>query len=399
MKKWVKVIVLVVLLILAMFIARNTANINTNNVNVDNTIKNNESKKEENDEIKEKEYSEDIEVVATLEDAITNNSAWCGTFQLVWNDMQDEVVKQDIVFQKQIELVENLNKQTFKEEDISEEYYYKTYGLKTLDLKEKIEKGIKEKFDQNSDVLDLLDWNGVPKDDSGYTTSHKEYLFYVMLYREFNFENEFEELESSTFKGTQEEYEDIKFFGLELNGNYEARKQINVLYYNSEEDFAVKLNTKEGDEVILVKGDNGATFDDIYNNVLLKENSYDELKTLFTENDTLKVPNLNIDVLKKYEELMENGDGTKLFYAADGDVCSIKNAIQTIKFTLDKTGGKIKSEAVIEMTKDSAMIMDPEEVEYRYFEFDSEFTIFLKEEGKDKPYFAANIDDITLFQE
>ena len=115
--------------------------------------------------------------------------------------------------------------------------------------------------------------------------------------------------------------------------------------------------------------------------------------------DTLKVPNLDIDVLKKYEELMENGDGTKLFYAADGDVCSIKNAIQTIKFTLDKTGGKIKSEAVIEMTKDSAMIMDPEEVEYRYFEFDSEFTIFLREEGKDKPYFAANIDDITLFQE
>ena len=392
MKRWVKVIVLVVLLILAMFIARNTANINTNNVNVDNTVKNNE-------EISELEYSEDIKVVATLEDTITNNSAWCGTFQLVWNDMQNEVVKQDIVFKKQIDLVENLNKQTFKEDDISDEYYYKTYGLKTLDLKEKIEQGIKEKFNQNSDVLDLLDWMGVPQDDTGYPEGHKEYLFYVMLYREFNFESEFEELEPSAFKGTQEEYEDIKFFGLELNGNYKVRKQINVLYYNSEEDFAVKLNTKEGDEVILVKGDNGDTFDDIYNNVLSKESSYDKMKTVFTENDTLKVPNLDIDVLKKYEELIENGDGTKLFYAADGDVCSIKNAIQTIKFTLNKTGGKIKSEAVIEMTKDSAMIMEPEELEYRYFEFDSEFTMFLREKRKDKPYFAANIDDITLFQE
>ena len=139
MKRWVKVIVLVVLLILAMFIARNTANINTNNVNVDNTVKINE-------EISELEYSEDIKVVATLEDTITNNSAWCGTFQLVWNDMQNEVVKQDIVFKKQIDLVENLNKQTFKEDDISDEYYYKTYGLKTLDLKEKIEQGIKEKI-------------------------------------------------------------------------------------------------------------------------------------------------------------------------------------------------------------------------------------------------------------
>ena len=260
-------------------------------------------------------------------------------------------------------------------------------------------KVLKKKFNQNSDVLDLLDWMGVPQDDTGYPEGHKEYLFYVMLYREFNFESEFEELEPSAFKGTQEEYEDIKFFGLELNGNYKVRKQINVLYYNSEEDFAVKLNTKEGDEVILVKGDNGDTFDDIYNNVLSKESSYDKMKTVFTENDTLKVPNLDIDVLKKYEELIENGDGTKLFYAADGDVCSIKNAIQTIKFTLNKTGGKIKSEAVIEMTKDSAMIMEPEELEYRYFEFDSEFTMFLREKRKDKPYFAANIDDITLFQE
>ena len=392
MKKWVKVIVLVVLLILAMFAAKNITNINRNNTSVDNTIKSSETKKEE------KEYSEDIEVVATLEDTITKNSAWCGTFQLVWNDMQNEVVKQDIVFKEQIDLVENLNKQTFKEEDISEEYYYKTYGLKTLDLKNEIEEGIKEKFEQNSDILDSLDWTGVPQDDTGYPDDHKEYLFYVMLYREFNFEKEFNELENDIFEGSQEEYKDISYFGVKLNGNYELRNQVEVLYYNSNEDFAVILNTKEGDEVILVKGDNGNTFNDIYSAVLTKNEKY-KGKLIFTENDTLKVPNLDLDVLKKYEELVENGDGTKIFYAADGDECSIKNAIQTIKFTLDKSGGKIKSEAVIEMYKDSAMIEEPKEVEYRYFEFDSEFTIFLREEGKDLPYFAANIDDITLFQE
>lgn len=391
MKRWVKVIILVVLLILAMFIARNTANINTNNTNIDNTMKSSEV-----EETKEKEHSEDIEVVATLEDTITSNSAWCGTFQLVWNDMQDEVVKQDIVFKKQIELVENLNKQTFKEDDISEEYYYKNYGLMTLNLKEEIEQGIKEKFDEPSDILDTLDWSSAPQDDSGYSDDSKTYLFYVMLFREFNFEKEFEELDNDIFKGSQDEYEDIEYFGIEFDGKEEIQKQVDVLYYNSEEDFAVVLNTKEGDEVILAKGNNGNTFSDIYNAVLSKEDDYNGKKS-FTENDTLKIPNLDLDVLKKYEELIEDGSGDKIFYDIDGNICHIKDALQTIKMTLDKSGGKVKSEAAIVMQMDSVMIEEPK-VENRYFEFDSEFTIFIREGGKDLPYFAANIDDITLFQ-
>ena len=49
----------------------------------------------------EKKYSENIKTVATLEDEITTNSVWCGTFQLVWNDMVNNVVKQDVVFTPQ----------------------------------------------------------------------------------------------------------------------------------------------------------------------------------------------------------------------------------------------------------------------------------------------------------
>ena len=48
-----------------------------------------------------KEKSE-IEVVPTMEDKISDNSMWCPTFQLVWNDMKNEVVKRDIVFNPQI---------------------------------------------------------------------------------------------------------------------------------------------------------------------------------------------------------------------------------------------------------------------------------------------------------
>ena len=124
-------------------------------------FKNNKNKNPE-----KKKYSDEIKTVATLEDEITTNSIWCGTFQLVWNDMVNNVVKQDVVFTPQEKIVENLNKQTFKEDQLSEKDYYKVYDLLTLDLKEKIEKGIKKKFNEKSDILDSINWSGVPKDSS-----------------------------------------------------------------------------------------------------------------------------------------------------------------------------------------------------------------------------------------
>lgn len=126
----------------------------------------NKKENNNNDLVAKKKYSEDIKTVATLEDEITTNSVWCGTFQLVWNDMVNKVVKQDVVFTPQEKIVENLNKQTFKEDQLSETDYYKIYDLLTLDLKEKIEKAIKEKFNEQSDILDSIDWSNAPKDAS-----------------------------------------------------------------------------------------------------------------------------------------------------------------------------------------------------------------------------------------
>ena len=54
-----------------------------------------------------------ITTVLTLEDEITDNTIWCGTFQLIWNDLKNDLAKQDIVFNPQLKVVENLNKETF----------------------------------------------------------------------------------------------------------------------------------------------------------------------------------------------------------------------------------------------------------------------------------------------
>jgi hypothetical protein len=52
---------------------------------------------------------------------------WCGTFQLVWNDMVNEVVKKDVKFTPQLKIVENLNKQTFTNKQLSPSSYYSKF--------------------------------------------------------------------------------------------------------------------------------------------------------------------------------------------------------------------------------------------------------------------------------
>ena len=74
------------------------------------------------------------------------------------------------------------------------------------------------------------------------------------------------------------------------------------MYYNAENDFAIILNTKEGEQVILCRGAEGGNFATIYNNIIEKAKAYTGNKK-FTENDFLKVPNIKFNTRKEFNEL------------------------------------------------------------------------------------------------
>ena len=93
--------------------------------------------------------------------------------------------------------------------------------------------------------------------------------------------------------------------------------------------------------------------------------------------------------MKEYKEL--EGQPIK---NREGNLIEIGTALQTVKFTLDDVGGKIKSEAGMNVATTSIKDNKPK----RYFYVDKTFAIFLKEASKDKPYFAARVDDIRKFQ-
>lgn len=337
-----------------------------------------------NNKVKDIPLTKGITIVPTMDDKITTDSSWCATFQLVWNDMKNEIVKTDVVFNPQLEMVENLNKESFTEDMLSDEYYFKIYGFKNLELKEKIQKGIKEKFNQTSDILDDFDWNNDALDDPT-SSDIRRYFFYTMLYREFKYKSKFSVLDNAKFG----EYEDIKYFGVNKNSKEAVRKQIEVLFYNSKDDFAVKIKTKDNDEVIFYKNPEGETFKEIYDSMMKKTNEYEESRD-FSEKDFFMAPILSFNVKREYKEL-----ANKKFNTADGNIAMIEKAIQSIKFSLDETGGKVKSEAGVDSWKTTSMA---EEEKTRYFNVNDTFALFLKEEKRDVPYLALRVDDITKYQ-
>ena len=63
--------------------------------------------------------------------------------------------------------------------------------------------------------------------------NQEKYFFYSMLRRNFEFENEFQILENKKFNNT----ENVAYFGIDRNGEYKIRNQVEVLYYNNSKTF------------------------------------------------------------------------------------------------------------------------------------------------------------------
>lgn len=331
----------------------------------------------QNIEIKEVKDVNNIKIVPTIKSDITNNSIWCATFKLVWNDLQYGILENNFRVSENNKTIEDLTTDTLKEDILSSEDYYKVVGKTTLELKEKIEGELIKRFNEKSNILDKIQFSD--KSDN--------ILIYTMLKKIFSFKRKFDDLKKGKFGKSKN---DIEYFGVNKNTKEPEKiaKQIRVLFYNSENDFAVMLKTNTKDRIILYRTNSNENFEDTFEKINNKSKNYINYK--FSYKDTIKIPNLSFNIFKSYDDIKE-----KTFIRnRDNEPFEINEAMQTIEFELDKAGGRIKSEAVIEMTETA--IRRPKE-EHRHFNFDDTFYLFLIEEEKEKPYFAARIQDIENF--
>lgn len=310
-----------------------------------------------------------IEVLPTLaSESAAPNRIWVGTFQIVWNEVIENITKKPIKFVGfDSQMAKLLNKKSFKKSDISENSYYTKSGIVSPELKATIEKGIKDKFNETSDILDSFDWAYNPQ----------KIFVYAMLKKDFKFLQAFDKLPDSMFG---DNYTPVKYFGINEDSKKNLAKNVSVLFYNSNDDFAVKLYTKSNDEVLLYRTNDDKNFEAYYTELKQKTKDFEGDKK-FNRDDKLSVPNLALYQETSFKEI----EGHRI----KGTNFKIDKTIETVDFKMDNEGVKLKSEAAI-MMKCMAMPIE----RGRNFRFDDKFVLFLIENGHKTPYYAMRVDDV-----
>ena len=315
----------------------------------------------------------DAYILATMNDDLPNsNTLWVGTFQIVWNEVIDNIIHNPIEFVGGTTVTaKNLNKREFNKTDISDDSYYTKYGIVSPQLKTEIEKGIKEKFGETSDILGSFD----------FTYNPAKMFFYAMLKKDFKFLEPFDKLPEGIFGHINNEK--VKYFGINSDSDSKLYKNVSVLFYNSDNDYAVKLNTKTNDKVILYRTDEIKNFNEYFKDIKSKDKVFNNRK-YFGNYDRLKVPDISLYLMTSFRDVEGKNIKNSNF--------RIDQTVETIDFKMDNEGVKLKSEAAIMM---KATAMPGAKPQIRYFYFDKDFVLFLIEAGKDVPYYAMRIVDIA----
>lgn len=303
------------------------------------------------------------------EDKMGMDKVWCETFQIAWNELTIQNGK-DISFKdEESKLALKLNEKSFTKDMLQDKDYYikiQKSPFKASKLKKEIYENITEKFgDDNSNILGQVDFN-----------TPNGTIIYSTLRKSFHFLENFDNLDDNVFVDNKQNKSVVKYFGKDQNSDEKLLENMEVLYDNGNEEYIIKLKTKENEEIILykTKQTENLSFEELYDNVInLSENFEEKDKKI----DVLQIPYINLKFAVNYDGLCG-----KVIEGTDGEY--IAKALQTIDFSLDATGGKVQNGFVIktEAVSDS-----------KAYKFDSPFVLFIKEKDSPKPYFAIKIVD------
>lgn len=284
-------------------------------------------------------------------DENTINNLWVGTLDLAWKDLEDKIGLNKIELEGEMPQIANdLNESTFSKE-----------MLNPNDYKINVERTV----------------------TNGYKID-------ATLNKELNFLESFDNFNDYkwTFGNSDEA---IKYFGINNASPEKMNKNVEILFYNKlnngsllSNDMAIKLKTKEGDEIILYRTDDKKSFDEYYEDIKAKTKNY-KGRTEFSQDDELRVPYVKVNGMINYNQLYDKKiKNSKGLYIYD--------VIQNVNFYLNERGCNLSSKA----TMVTEYMGIGEDTKYCYFQ--DTFIIFMKEKKSDKPYFALKVDNNDILE-
>ncbi len=287
---------------------------------------------------------------STLDEHTTNN-LWVGTLDLAWKELESILGKNQIELEEgNLPIVDELNKSEFS----------------------------KGNLNSNDCKIDIQ------KDEIGGYTINAE------LKKHLNFLEAFDDFSDYTRNvtfGNGENY--IKYFGINHASSKELDKNVEILFFNSKDgmkssDFAVKLFTKEGDEIILYRTDDEKNIKEYYEDVIKKSDSYTGTKE-FGGEDELLIPFVRANGMISYNELFGK-------YIKDSGSQYFRDVVQNVNFSLNNEGCNLESTATI-VTDVLGISLSP-----RYCYFNDKFVIIMKEKDSESPYFVLKVDNDDILE-
>lgn len=298
------------------------------------------------------------------------NMVWCGAMNLAWNELRDSIIKEDVKLNGESNLVTQLNKKPFTKENLSEKDYIAIAGYGKDDIVNKINKMLKEKFHESGQ------W--------GYKKSvaPNDFLAYSFLKKDINFKNAFEVIKGGmNFKGKR-----VDCFGIDnVKGEKQQKlkSQIELLSYNNDDDFIIRLiSEEENEDLVVAKIPPKKSFNDTLDYAL---NNRNKVKATIKK---FKMPMLAFEAQKSFKEL----EG-RLMLNKGFEQYKLDKAYETILFTLTEKGARLKAEAVA--NGDGATISEKN----LNLTVDKSFLIYMKESGKSRHYFVLWVDNEELMIE
>jgi hypothetical protein len=319
-------------------------------------------------------------IVSTLDEPMPpgKNVIWCASFQMAWNKLKDNVVKEPILLQGAQQASDRLNKAPPVEADLPEGSWYAAAGLVKDGIIEKIKREMNEKFQRTPDFSDA----GPDTVAAAYAFLQANVKFTIPF---------FENRKPFLFKDAAGNETAVGSFGVRQEDDYayrNLRKQVEVLYFevNKEEiqdEFVIDPCCDSSPcQIVLACVPPKGTLEETlkYIEGKIPKEGYSEYRRHLIDVDVLLMPNIFYKISHHFRELESKPIGNRNLAGL-----VIDPALQDIEFKLDRSGVELASEAKI-LVKPSA----------RYFIFDRPFLIYIRQRGAPRPFFVMWVSNAEL---
>jgi len=310
------------------------------------------------------------------------NVVWCSSFQLAWNEVKDNVIRAPLEVVGAEEVAGRLNAAKQSGSDLDPQSFYATGGWIKDGIVDKIKKDMAAKFPSRA----LPNFEGY---DAGI-------LAYSYLTANVPFTYPFRQMPKGlAFGDAQGNKTRVEGFGLweAYRSEYEGiRDQVEVLYCDETgrqnprspiKEFAIDLcKSSQPYQVVLAVVEPNDSLAQTLQRLRTRMQEFKnqgnyEARSHLQEVDVVQAPEMSWEIDHHFRELVGR-------VVANVNL-PIVEAMQTIKFRLDRSGAAMESDAKF------AVAAIP-----RVFAFERPFLIYMQKRGAEQPFFVMWVDNAEL---